>query len=84
MNGRGIPMGHLNPRTGGIDPAKVGWLTAKGQVFLLISGVAPGYPRAAGMLVIGGAWRSRTALDGFAIHCITALLTRQEGFTLAG
>lgn len=25
----------------------------------------------------GGAWRSRTALDGFAIRCITALLTRQ-------
>ena len=25
----------------------------------------------------GGAWRSRTALDGFAIRCITALLTRR-------
>jgi len=26
----------------------------------------------------GGAWRSRTALDGFAIRCITALLTRRR------
>jgi hypothetical protein len=30
----------------------------------------PGY-------LTGGAGRSRTALDGFAIHCITALLPRQ-------
>ena len=27
---------------------------------------------------VGGAWRSRTALDGFAIRCITALLTRRR------
>lgn len=27
--------------------------------------------------MLGGAERSRTALDGFAIRCITALLLRQ-------
>jgi hypothetical protein len=38
----------------------------------------------AGLLVLkfGGAFQSRTGLDGFAIRCITALLTRRLSFTL--
>ena len=33
-----------------------------------------------GAFLCGGRGRSRTGLDGFAIHCITALLPGQSGF----